>query len=193
MTSGSHPRFRLLIGWCCLMSSALLMITVYIFIRTESSERSGESTTGNSTAIYGNTYQQIGLSPGPSSNDYIHLIRDDKEIWICHPCTSSTLSLKNGSVEITVSGLYNIYAQVTFQSNQKCTVALRKNGSDYKKERILSKVKHSGAGTVTMMRLVELQERDSISLEIDPINGISREHSDTYWEIMFLTTNNKQV
>lgn len=32
MTSSNNPRFRLLVGWCCLMTSALLIVTVYLAI-----------------------------------------------------------------------------------------------------------------------------------------------------------------
>uniref|UniRef100_A0A672KZL4 Lymphotoxin alpha (TNF superfamily, member 1) n=1 Tax=Sinocyclocheilus grahami TaxID=75366 RepID=A0A672KZL4_SINGR len=182
MTSASHPRFRLLIGWCCLMSSALLIITVYL-AETRWREKSQTSTTGkeetNSTGFdtNGKTDQRI----------------DSKEIWICHPCKSSSFSLKNSTVEITVSGLYYFHAQVTFQNVNKmsdlATVTLHKYKGPGTQERILSKVKHYGPGTATMICLVELKNGDSISLEIDPINNISRQDSDTYWEIIFL--NNK--
>uniref|UniRef100_A0A8C1IV25 Uncharacterized LOC109090918 n=2 Tax=Cyprinus carpio TaxID=7962 RepID=A0A8C1IV25_CYPCA len=186
MTSASHPRFRLLIGWCCLMSSALLIMTVYLAIRTKwekKSETSDKET--NSTAISGNTDQRIGLPPGLSINDYIHLIRDSKEIWICHPCTSSSFTPKNSTVEITVSGLYFFHAQVTFLNPNKASVTLLKNKGPGTQKRILSKVKHDRSGTATMIRLVELKKGDSISLEIEPTNSISRLDSDTYWEIIF--------
>uniref|UniRef100_A0A671MX08 Lymphotoxin alpha (TNF superfamily, member 1) n=1 Tax=Sinocyclocheilus anshuiensis TaxID=1608454 RepID=A0A671MX08_9TELE len=181
MTSASHPRFRLLIGWCCLMTSALLIITVYL-AGTRWREKSQTSTTGSEET---NSTERTLIFPFSSS--------DSKEIWICHPCKSSSFSLKNSTVEITVSGLYYFHAQVTFQNVNKmsdlATVTLHKYKGPGTQERILSKVKHYGPGTATMICLVELKNGDSISLEIDPINNISRQDSDTYWEIIFL--NNK--
>lgn len=115
---------------------------------------------------------------------------DDKEIWICYPCKNSSFSPKNSTVEIEVGGLYYFHAQVTFQLvNNPATVTLRKNKSPGTQDRTLSRVKHYGQGTATMIRLVELTKGDSISLEIDPIHSISRQAYETYWEIIFL--NNK--
>ncbi len=116
---------------------------------------------------------------------------DSKEIWICYPCKNSSFSPKNNTVEIKVQGLYYFHAQVTFVNTQQnpATVTLRKNKSPGTQDRILSKVNHYGSGTTTMICLVELTKGDSISLEIDPINSISRQEHDTYWEIIFF--NNK--
>ncbi|XP_058601210.1 lymphotoxin-alpha [Onychostoma macrolepis] len=198
MTSANHPRFRLLIGWCCLMSSVLLIITVYLIYnkgippKTGQNAKSEKSTAGNevpnSSAIDDKTTQQIGHPSGSFSNDYMHLIRDPTEIWICHPCKNTSFSQKNSTVEITISGLYYFHAQVTFShDNIQGTVILRKNKGPGIKNRILSRVKQYG--TATMIHLVELKEGDSISLEIDPINSISEQDYDTYWEIIFF--NNK--
>ncbi|XP_043114284.1 lymphotoxin-alpha isoform X2 [Puntigrus tetrazona] len=156
MTSANHPRFRLLIGWCCLMSSALLILIVCFAInRKDKPENEAERKEQNFTVTDGKTDQRIGLYPVQSVSDYIHLIRDSKEIWICHPW--SVTLLKNKALGI--------------------------------QERYLSRVKHSGSGTATMICLVELTEGDSISLEIHPNKSISSNEYDTYWEIMFL--NNK--
>lgn len=120
---------------------------------------------------------------------------DSKEIWICYPCKSRSLSPKNSTVQIKVRGLYYFHAQVTFLPSNTppnpATVTLRKNKSPGTLDRTLSKVKHYGPGTATMICLVELTKGDSISLEIDPINSISGQEYDTYWEIIFI--NNKQV
>lgn len=115
---------------------------------------------------------------------------DDKEIWICHPCKNSSFSQKNSTIEIEVSGLYYFHAQVTFAlGNNPAIVTLRKNKVPGTQDRTLSRVKHYGPGTATMILLIELTKGDSISLEIDPINSISRQDYDTYWEIIFF--NNK--
>ncbi len=116
---------------------------------------------------------------------------DSKEIWICRLCKSRSLSPKNNTVEIKVQGLYYFHAQVTFVNKplNPATVTLRKNKSPGTQDRILSKVNHFGSGTATMICLVELTKGDSISLEIDPINSISGQEYDTYWEIIFF--NNK--
>ncbi|XP_043114283.1 lymphotoxin-alpha isoform X1 [Puntigrus tetrazona] len=194
MTSANHPRFRLLIGWCCLMSSALLILIVCFAInRKDKPENEAERKEQNFTVTDGKTDQRIGLYPVQSVSDYIHLIRDSKEIWICHPCKNSSFTHKNSTVNITVSGLYFFHAQVTFQISNPAlntgSVTLLKNKALGIQERYLSRVKHSGSGTATMICLVELTEGDSISLEIHPNKSISSNEYDTYWEIMFL--NNK--
>uniref|UniRef100_A0A671M9Q9 Lymphotoxin alpha (TNF superfamily, member 1) n=1 Tax=Sinocyclocheilus anshuiensis TaxID=1608454 RepID=A0A671M9Q9_9TELE len=162
MTSSSHPSFRLLIGWCCLTSSALLIMTVYLAAKA-------------SLLFYLKKYY-------------------NEKTWICStPCETGSFSLENGTVKVTVSGLYYFHAQVYFiqitQTNYMPTVTLLKNKGPGTKERKLSQVKRNGPGLLTMIRLVKLNEGDSISLKINPIIGLSGEDYDTYWEIILF--NNK--
>ncbi|XP_073674468.1 lymphotoxin-alpha [Garra rufa] len=167
MTSSSHPRFRLLIGWCCIMTSALLMLTVYVSISSRKQ-----------------------VKPGPIFSDYIRLIRDDKEPWIYNNKkmnTSKSFSLKNGTIELKISGLYQFHVQVHFKNiveKQLATVTLLRNEGRGIQKRRLSEVKRNGPGSLTMIYLDELERSMSISLDIDPIDSLSREYFDTYWEII---------
>uniref|UniRef100_A0A673KPQ3 Lymphotoxin alpha (TNF superfamily, member 1) n=1 Tax=Sinocyclocheilus rhinocerous TaxID=307959 RepID=A0A673KPQ3_9TELE len=159
MTSSSHPSFRLLIGWCCLTSSALIM-TVYLAAKA-------------SLRFYLKKY-------------FFNIDNIRKLIQI---------QIKNviKNFLVTVSGLYYFHAQVYFiqitQTNDMPTVTLLKNKGPGTKERKLSQVKRNGPGLLTMIRLVKLNEGDSISLKINPIIGLSGEDYDTYWEIILF--NNK--
>ncbi|XP_050985790.1 lymphotoxin-alpha isoform X2 [Labeo rohita] len=175
MTGSNHTRFRLLIGWCCMMSSALL---------------SGSPGKSNSPASSGKTDKQIDTWRDQSFNDYIHLIRDREKTWICsEPCTNSSLSLKNATVELTVSGLYYIYAQVYFKSTDHKQLAnvtlLRKEGPGIQEKR-LSVVRRNGPGSLTMSCLIQVVDKISISLNIEPITFLSGEYYDTYWDIILL-------
>ncbi|KAF4104310.1 hypothetical protein G5714_015297 [Onychostoma macrolepis] len=128
MTSANHPRFRLLIGWCCLMSSVLLIITVYLIYNKGIPPKTGQNAKSEKSTAGNEVPNSSGHPSGSFSNDYMHLIRDPTEIWICHPCKNTSFSQKNSTVEITISGLYYFHAQVTFShDNIQGTVILRKN------------------------------------------------------------------
>ncbi|KAK9962431.1 hypothetical protein ABG768_007800 [Culter alburnus] len=179
MTSSNNPRFRLLVGWCCLMTSALLIVTVYLAIEN-----------------FENIYVALSGSPyGPSFNDYIHLIRDLEKNWICSDSRQrSFLSLNNGTVNITTSGLYYIHAQVTFQkpshqttpkTKNEANVYLLKNSGPGTQARKLSEVIGYEPGSLTMIRMVRLTEGESISLNIEPGSLVlSSNDYHTYWEIL---------
>ncbi|XP_051963758.1 uncharacterized protein LOC127630292 [Xyrauchen texanus] len=203
MTDSSNPRFRLMIGWCCLMSAALIIMTVILATKTSCHNEHNTKKTANrykehsskenDTPLKG---QMIGFQPGHSFKDYIRLISGDiQKSWICSPtplCESSSLSLKNNSVEIKTSGFYYIHAQVGFELNQQHnqmrkkpeTITLVKNGKIK-----LSEVKRYEAGSVSMIRMVQLKKGDSIKLEIQNLYIsmiLSTEDSHTYWEIILL-------
>ncbi|XP_067220495.1 lymphotoxin-alpha [Chanodichthys erythropterus] len=194
MTSSNNPRFRLLVGWCCLMTSALLIVTVYLAI--EHLQKTHD-TTGNKSNSTENskTDQQIGSPYDPSFNDYIHLIRDLKKNWICSDSRQrSFLSLNNGTVNITTSGLYYIHAQVTFQkpshqstpkTKNEANFYLLKNSGPGTQARKLSEVIGYEPGSLTMIRMVRLTEGESISLNIEPGSLVlSSNDYHTYWEIL---------
>ncbi|XP_052471837.1 uncharacterized protein LOC128028608 [Carassius gibelio] len=193
MTSSSHPWFRLLIGWCCLLSSALLIVTVYLANLHKKSDVTGNKES-NTTENNGKTEQRIDFVHDPSVIDYIRLIRDKEKHWICpQPCESNLVSLENSTVIVRDSGLYYFHVQVYFQqipqTNQVPTVTLIKNGSNVTNPRRLSEVKGNGPGSLTMIHLVKLCKGESISLNINQINDISGNDYDTYWEIILF--NNK--
>ncbi|XP_059389784.1 uncharacterized protein LOC132123226 [Carassius carassius] len=193
MTGSSHPWFRLLIGWCCLLSSALLIVTVYLANLHKKSDVTGNKES-NTTENNGKTEQRIDFVHGPSVIDYIRLIRDKEKPWLCpKPCESNFVSLESSTVIVRVSGLYYFHAQVYFkqipQTNEVPTVTLIKNKGNGTEFRKLSEVKGNGPGSLTMIRLVKLYEGESISLNINHINGLSGDDYDTYWEIILF--NNK--
>ncbi|XP_051521718.1 uncharacterized protein LOC127422324 [Myxocyprinus asiaticus] len=204
MTGSSNPRFRLMIGWCCLMSAALIIMTVILATKTGCHNEHNTNKTANRYKEHSSKEndtplkdQMIGFLPGQSFKDYIRLISDSvgdsQKSWICSPtplCDSSSFSLNNSSVEIKTSGLYYIHAQVGFDLSQRHnqvtkkpeTITLVKNG-----KRKLSEVKRYEAGSVSMIRIVQLKEGDSIGLDIQVASMIlSTEDSHTYWEILLL-------
>ncbi|CAM4555022.1 unnamed protein product [Leuciscus chuanchicus] len=75
----------------------------------------------------------LGSRYNPSFNDYMSLIRDNYETWICSdPCESSSLLLNNNTVQIKTSGIYYIHAQVIFDkvkhpTKKQARVVLLKN------------------------------------------------------------------
>ncbi|XP_077063497.1 lymphotoxin-alpha isoform X2 [Siphateles boraxobius] len=198
MTGSNNPRFRLLVGWCCLMSSALLIMTV--FLSTNLHKKSETNKTGNekpnstgstNSTGDGKSDQQKGSRNGLSFNDYIHLIRDKNETWICDSCESSSLSLNNNTVEIKTNGFYYIHAQVIFDKaipetkKEQARVVLLKNKGPATQVRILSEVIRFEPGTLTLIRLVRLKNGESISLNIQPESlRLSIEACHTYWEIL---------
>ncbi|XP_056126756.1 lymphotoxin-alpha [Rhinichthys klamathensis goyatoka] len=193
MTGSNNPRFRLLVGWCCLMSSALLIMTVYL--GTSLHKKSETNKTGNeesnSTETITKPGQLIGSHYGLSFNDYISLIRDKNETWICSDsCESRSLSLNNNTVEIKTSGFYYIHAQVIFdkaihQTKKQARVILLKNRGPATQVRKLSEGIRFEPGTLTMIRLVMLTKGESISLDIQPESlRLSIEACHTYWEIL---------
>ncbi|XP_067306457.1 lymphotoxin-alpha isoform X1 [Pseudorasbora parva] len=194
MNSSNNPRFRLLVGWCCLMTSALLILSVYVGTRPQNKSKSiTEKDKTNLTAnqqINTKPDQLIGSQYGPSFNDYIRLIRDNEKTWIHDSKESSSLSLNNGTVEIKTDGLYHIHAQVIFnggnrQTKNPATVVLVKNKRTNRQDRKLSEVMRFEPGTLTMIRLVDLAKGDSISLNIKPESlRLSNEACHTYWEIL---------
>ncbi|XP_051965918.1 uncharacterized protein LOC127631704 [Xyrauchen texanus] len=208
MTSSSNPRFRLMIGWCCLMSAALIIMTAFLATKTGCNK---ELNTNKTTIGYKEHSKKdndnphadkiIDSSHGLSIKDYIRLIRDKKS-WICSHiplCESSSSSLKNNTVEITTGGLFYIHAQVEFRKasnsiNQEIknpgTIILvrneRKDGA--KRLRKLSEVTRYEAGSVSIIRMVQLDEGDTISLYIEESSMVLlTEDSNTYWEILLLS------
>lgn len=126
-----------------------------------------------------------------------HATSDDQNSWICsHPCQNSSLSLKNGTIEIKVSGYYYINAQVYYiQLTNKSqadpckrgTVTLLRNEGNGKLKRKLSEAARYEVGSVSINRIVHLKKNDSISLKIDKkCMMLSTEDWDTYWEIISL-------
>ncbi|KAK7156700.1 hypothetical protein R3I94_006667 [Phoxinus phoxinus] len=191
MTDSNNPRFRLLVGWCCLMSSALLILTVYHAVNCN--KKSETNKTGNeepNSKENPTPDQQSGSRYGPSLKNYIHLVRDKNETWICSgSCYNSSLSLKNNTVQITTSGFYYIHAQVIFdrvihQMKKPASVVLVKNKGPATQIRKLSEVIRFEPGTLTIIRLVKLTDGESISLNIHPESlHLSIEAWHTYWEI----------
>ncbi|XP_051718315.1 lymphotoxin-alpha [Ctenopharyngodon idella] len=191
MTSSNNPRFRLLVGWCCLMTSALLLVTVYLATSWQKKDDMKKNEDSNSTETNTKTAQLIGSPFGPSFNDYICFIRDLEKTWIfSDKRRSSFLSLNNGTVEITTGGLYYIHAQVTFQKSShqiktNANVFLLKNSGPATKARKLSEVTGYEPGSLTMIRMVKLTKGDSISLKIEPGSLVlSSIDYHTYWEIL---------
>ncbi|XP_051535721.1 uncharacterized protein LOC127430185 [Myxocyprinus asiaticus] len=208
MTSSSNPRFRLMIGWCCLMSAALIIMTAFLATKTSCHKElntnktiigykehsSKENDTPHADRITGSLL-------GQSFKDYIRLIREERS-WICSHiplCESSSLSLKDNTVEITTSGLYYIHAQVDFrkpsQANNQVmkkpgTITLVRNDQieGAKQLRKLSEVTRYEAGSASIIRMVQLEKGDTISLDIQESSMVlSTEDSNTYWEIILLS------
>lgn len=120
---------------------------------------------------------------------------DRNEIWICESCKNGSLSLNNNTVKIATSGFYYIHAQATFtagrptlqEQTKKPKVTLIRNKGPATQVRILSEVTCSGPGTLTMIRLFQLTEGESISLNIEPESLLlSIEAHHTYWEILLI-------
>ncbi|XP_067306458.1 lymphotoxin-alpha isoform X2 [Pseudorasbora parva] len=178
MNSSNNPRFRLLVGWCCLMTSALLILSVYVGTRPQNKSKS--ITEKDKTNLTAN--QQINTKPDQ--------LIDNEKTWIHDSKESSSLSLNNGTVEIKTDGLYHIHAQVIFnggnrQTKNPATVVLVKNKRTNRQDRKLSEVMRFEPGTLTMIRLVDLAKGDSISLNIKPESlRLSNEACHTYWEIL---------
>uniref|UniRef100_A0A672MFL3 Lymphotoxin alpha (TNF superfamily, member 1) n=1 Tax=Sinocyclocheilus grahami TaxID=75366 RepID=A0A672MFL3_SINGR len=162
MTSSSHPSFRLLIGWCCLTSSALLITTVYL-------------------AAKASLLKMVDHLETVFNIDNIR-----KLIQIQIKNVIKNLLVTVSGLYYFHAQVY--FIQIT-QTNDMPTVTLLKNKVPGTKERKLSQVKRNGPGLLTMIRLVKLNKGDSISLKINPIIGLSGEDYDTYWEIILF--NNK--
>ncbi|XP_065136148.1 lymphotoxin-alpha isoform X2 [Paramisgurnus dabryanus] len=193
MTGSNNPRFRLLIGWCCLMSAALLMMTVFVAIKKQPN-------TNTTVNCMPDRDPLKGSPPGQSFKDYIRLIKaDDQKSWMCSfPCENSSLALKkNISVEITISGLYFINAQFLFTKSRtqnpenkkrEISAILLRNQVHGKGEKKLSEVKRHEEGSVSLIRMVYLKNGDSIRLDVQPHSmELTTDEYNTYWEITLLS------
>ncbi|XP_057207695.1 lymphotoxin-alpha [Triplophysa rosa] len=191
MTGSNHPRFRLLIGWCCLMSAAILIMTAFLAITKKELNTCSEAVTPHND-------KQKGFPPGQSVS-YIRLIWDDQKSWICSsPCENSSLSLESDALKIKVNGLYYINAQVSFTNTDKSkanqskqegkeTVTLLRNKRDGKSKKKLTEVIRYEEGSVSINRMVYLTAGDSISLIIPQSMTLLKNEWETYWEIFSLS------
>ncbi|XP_055053001.2 lymphotoxin-alpha [Misgurnus anguillicaudatus] len=197
MTGSNNPRFQLLIGWCCLMSAGLLMMTVFLAIK----EQPNTNTTGKepNQSVNSMSYSASLKGSPPLFKDYIRLIKaDDHKYWMCgFPCENSSIALKkNISVEITISGLYFINAQFLFtksytqnpENRKPLSAILLRNQVHGKTEKKLSEVKRYEEGSLSLIRMVHLTNGDSIRLDVQSHSmELTTDECHTYWEITLLS------
>ncbi|XP_036420225.1 lymphotoxin-alpha isoform X2 [Colossoma macropomum] len=122
MYSQSHIRFNLLLGWCCLLSVAVMIMAVVLATgisnKSPSNGKQNESTDAPASFDY---------SRGPHfATNHIHLVSGEGNgtSWqhgqMCF-CKNTSLLLQDNRVKITVGGFYYIYAQqVTERVGSHC-------------------------------------------------------------------------
>ncbi|XP_030638881.1 lymphotoxin-alpha [Chanos chanos] len=144
MSLQSQPRFHLLLGWCFLLSVAVVTMAVVLVMKTNGPQTKGEVMLGRKNlskvlqpevattqklkanrsvekakAFYGENGYVSAKAVNYTDSCQIH--RCDRNSWTEDPsCAVGKCSLlyQNNSVNITTGGLYLFYAQVTFSQDQ---------------------------------------------------------------------------
>ncbi|XP_072547843.1 lymphotoxin-alpha [Salminus brasiliensis] len=192
MNSQSHIRFNIMLGWCCLLSIAVVIMA--IVLSTTISHCPDREKNNRSTEPFSPTFERIqGSSFGQASTNHIHLVSgsDAHITWVksqsCS-CQETSLLLQNSTVTIQVGGFYHIYAQVTFLkkevTDETVTLVANKNVKG-RMVRKLSEAHHHGSGTVSMSGVIHLRRDESVTLEFES-KFFSKQGTDTYWGLFLL-------
>ncbi|KAM8870527.1 lymphotoxin-alpha isoform 1-T2 [Spinachia spinachia] len=192
--SRSSRKYPVLEVWCGLLTVALVVMAALLFSIKPRSTEEAVSTVKPLDVIPTEYTNVAPLRSTGSSLSYIQLTKiQGKPSWQrstpgCSPCP---FVQRNDSIHFARSGLYFIYAQVTFRKlpesdqkvNRRKSVILKRN------KRLGSAVKilvegifpDKTEGSVWVAKVVSLTKEDSISLEV---NGEHHEDSNlTFWGV----------
>ncbi|XP_035390210.1 lymphotoxin-alpha [Electrophorus electricus] len=195
MSYQGNIRFSLLLGWCSLLTFAMVIIAVVLATGTTFRGQQRSMGEDNLTEnILPSTASFRGSPTGQPLTDHIHLIYDVKNTW--KPSSflsdkSSFITFQNNLVKVKAAGIYYAYAQVTFlhrKADGEETVALvmNENIPDVKPRKLMEAQKH-GIGTVSMSKVMKLMENDCVNLIVSNTSMIfSHEISNTYWGLFML-------
>uniref|UniRef100_A0A4W4GYS1 THD domain-containing protein n=1 Tax=Electrophorus electricus TaxID=8005 RepID=A0A4W4GYS1_ELEEL len=175
MSYQGNIRFSLLLGWCSLLTFAMVIIAVVL--------ATGTTFRGQ---VQGENLFIICIC--------FYLTDDVKNTW--KPSSflsdkSSFITFQNNLVKVKAAGIYYAYAQVTFlhrKADGEETVALvmNENIPDVKPRKLMEAQKH-GIGTVSMSKVMKLMENDCVNLIVSNTSMIfSHEISNTYWGLFML-------
>ncbi|XP_017562655.1 lymphotoxin-alpha isoform X1 [Pygocentrus nattereri] len=199
MYGQSHIRFNILLGWCCLLSVAVLVMAMVLATGINNKSPSNGMQQGSTETPDPFSYSQvIDLPTGTrspfaqTSTNHIHLVsgpeQDNETSWqqgqMCF-CKNTSLLLKDNRVKITVGGFYYIYAQVSFKQVDKGTVTVIANENiPNKTPRKLIEAQQHSPGTVSMSGVILLKKGDSVKLAIWSLNKsmlLLKDESQTHW------------
>ncbi|KAL7832195.1 hypothetical protein AOLI_G00297430 [Acnodon oligacanthus] len=193
MYGQSHIRFNILLGWCCLLSGAVMIMAMVLATGIHNKSPSNELGSTEAPAPYS---QERALTSTRSpfaqtSTNHIHLVsgpeKDNETSWqkgqMCF-CKNTSLLLEDNRVKITVGGFYYIYVQVSFKHVNKGTVTVIANEKTSKKmTRKLIEAQQHSPGTVSMSGVIHLSKDDSVNLVIrfiEPMH-LLKDESQTHW------------
>ncbi|XP_062873050.1 lymphotoxin-alpha [Trichomycterus rosablanca] len=201
MHNPGHLRFQIMVGWCCLLSLAIVIMTVVIATGTNSQNKKEIVGMAGLTGAPLGPDLRKGPSLGQSAVNHIHLVLGPNEkSWepsqLCY-CENTSLHLQNNIVQITAGGFYYTFAQVTFTENtekrnsEEGTVTLIANENVLgKRPRTLSEVEN-GHGTVSISTVIKLESGDSVRLNVSSRSLVLlKEDSKTYWGLYLLDNQN---
>ncbi|KAL7394148.1 hypothetical protein ABVT39_021384 [Epinephelus coioides] len=173
--SRSSQKYVLLQVWCGILTVAMVVMAALVLsIKPKSTEGTLKPVSVSPTARPVNTVPAPLTSTRPCRS-YIQLVKPSKsQPWQDSDkrCTSCSLILHNDSIYCTESGLYFMYAQVTFsklqKKNQTVSVILKRNASFGKSEKHLVEgtFPNTTVGPVWVAKMVSLTVGDSVSLNI---------------------------
>uniref|UniRef100_A0AAR2K6B5 THD domain-containing protein n=1 Tax=Pygocentrus nattereri TaxID=42514 RepID=A0AAR2K6B5_PYGNA len=182
MYGQSHIRFNILLGWCCLLSVAVLVMAMVLATGINNKSPSNGMQQGSTGFING-----LKCLVGPPYTN-IRPEQDNETSWqqgqMCF-CKNTSLLLKDNRVKITVGGFYYIYAQVSFKQVDKGTVTVIANENiPNKTPRKLIEAQQHSPGTVSMSGVILLKKGDSVKLAIWSLNKsmlLLKDESQTHW------------
>ncbi|XP_076832928.1 lymphotoxin-alpha isoform X2 [Brachyhypopomus gauderio] len=187
MPQQGNIRFKLMIGWCGLLSVAMVIMAVVLATGTNLRGQ-GANEKDSSTENHSSPAAVKGPSFGQTGTTRIHLtyITDRWD----SSSTKSSIILQSNGVKVTAAGLYYAYAQVTFikkKTEGEETVTLIMNEKPGTQARKLMQAQKHGIGTVSMSQVIELMQNDTVNLIISNSSMIfSNEVSKTYWGLYLL-------
>ncbi|XP_032374912.1 lymphotoxin-alpha [Etheostoma spectabile] len=180
--SRSSNKYLLLQVWCGILTVAMVvMAALLISIKPKSTE-------GEVSTLKPETVKPTGLiAPYKGSSfSHIQLQKSMDNHWqVTLPrCLSCSLVLLNDSIHCNDSGLYFIYAQVTFnkpKESQTKLVTLKRNATLGRKQKTLVEgtFPNTTEGTVWVAKTVSLTAGDSVSLNIK--GDFLKDSTLTFW------------
>ncbi|KAI4884226.1 hypothetical protein NFI96_011597 [Prochilodus magdalenae] len=183
MHSQGHFRFTLMLGWCSLLTVAVVIMAVVLAtgINTKGfSNRTENQSTGAPGSL-------LAFSQGRKNGTYW------QQSQMCF-CKNTSLILQDNLVQITVGGFYYIYGQVSVKNvtlnEVKTKIALVANSNiEGKKLRNLIEADRIGPGTMSISSVIQLHKGENVNLTITITNSTAllKGESQTFWGLFLFT------
>ncbi|XP_066516174.1 lymphotoxin-alpha [Hoplias malabaricus] len=192
MHNQRNPRFNFLVGWCCLLSVAVMVMAIVLVV----GPRKGMTNKTEETPIH--EYSKGSQDP----MNHIQLVSRHNSgshgniSWMhsqtCF-CENTSLLLQNNAVKVTRRGFYFTYTQVTLTPKDgskgeqvKITLVANKEMKGQKTRKLLE-AQHQSSGTLSMSGVVHLMKGDIVHVNLESTKLIVlKDETETYWGLYLL-------